>query len=136
MRPTAWRRLTRRWRVRCHTRVLATGQNSDPGARLYAVACASCHYNSGGIPLADRPDLALHAPLNLPDPTNLIQVVLRGVGANEGIPGVVMPGFSALSDADIAHIAAYLRSTRPSLPPWRDLEAKVSSIRRSAVSTQ
>jgi len=136
MRPTAWRRLTRRWRVRCHTRVLPPVSIWTPGARRYAVACASCHYNSGRIPLADRPDLALHAPLNLPDPTNLIQVVLRGVGANEGIPGVVMPGFSALSDADIAHIAAFLRSTRTSLPPWRDLEAKVTSIRRSALSTQ
>jgi len=115
---------------------LGSGQLLDPGARLYTVACASCHYNSGRIPLADRPDLALHAPLNLPDPTNLIQVVLRGVGANEGIPGVVMPGFSALSNADIANIAAYLRSTRTSLPPWRDLEAKVESIRRSALSTQ
>ena len=115
---------------------LASGRHWEPGARLYAAACASCHYNSGRIPLVDRPDLALHTPLNLPDPTNLIQVVLRGVGANEGIPGVVMPGFSALSDADIAQIAAYLRSTRTSLPPWRDLEAKVASIRRSALSTQ
>src|SRR5208283_1876915 len=100
---------------------LASGQHLDPGARLYAVACASCHYNSGRIPLADRPDLALHTPLNLPDPTNLIQVVLRGVRTDEGITGVVMPGFSALSDADIAHIAAYLRRTSTSLPPWEDL---------------
>ena len=115
---------------------LASGRDFDPGARLYAAACASCHYNSGRVPLAVRPDLALHNPLNLPDPTNLIQVVLRGVRTNEGIPGVVMPGFSALSDADIAHIAAYLRRTRTSLPPWRNLDASVAAVRGSASSSQ
>ncbi len=115
---------------------LASGRDFDPGARLYAVACASCHYNSGPVPLADRPDLALHSPLNLPDPTNLIQVVLRGVRTDEGIPGVVMPGFGALSDADIAHIAAYLRRTRTTLPPWSNLDAKVAAVRRVASASQ
>jgi len=123
-------------RAKSYARLASAGQHLDPGARLYAVACASCHYNSGRIPLADRPDLALHTPLNLPDPTNLIQVVLHGVRTDEGIPGVVMPGFSGLSDADIAHIASYLRSTRTSLPPWRDLEAKVAAVRRVASASR
>jgi len=44
---------------------------------------------------------------------------------------VVMPAFGgALSDADIARIAAYLRRTRTSLPPWPDLAAKIAEIRR------
>ena len=123
-------------RAMSYARLASAGQHLDPGARLYDVACASCHYNSGRVPLADRPDLGLHTPLNLPDPANLIQVVLRGVRTDEGIPGVVMPGFSGLSDADIAHIAAYLRSTRTSLPPWRDLEAKVAAVRRLASASQ
>jgi NADH dehydrogenase FAD-containing subunit len=73
----------------------------------------------------------------VPDPTNLIQVVLRGVGAHEGIPGVVMPSFSrALSDADIVRIAAYLRRTRTSQPPWTDLDTKVAAIRRQINATQ
>jgi len=106
------------------------GREFDADARLYTAACASCHYNSGQAPLAVRPDLALNSALSLPDPTNLIQVVLRGVGAHEGIPGVVMPSFApALSDSDIAHIAAYLRHTRTSLPPWTDLDTKVAAIR-------
>src|SRR5216683_1226257 len=63
---------------------LGTGQQFDADARLYLAACASCHYNSGHAPLAVRPDLALNSALNLSDPTNLIQVVLRGVGAKEG----------------------------------------------------
>jgi mono/diheme cytochrome c family protein len=113
------------------------GQEFDADARLYTEACASCHYNSGHAPLAVRPDLALNSALSLPEPTNLIQVVLRGVGAHEGIPGVVMPSFArALSDADIARIAAYLRRTRTSLPPWTDLETKIAAIRAQINATQ
>jgi hypothetical protein len=53
------------------------------------------------------------------------------MGAEEGMPGVVMPAFGdALSDADIARIAAYLRRTRTNLPPWPDLWTKIAEIRR------
>jgi mono/diheme cytochrome c family protein len=109
---------------------LGTGQEFDADARLYTAACASCHYNSGQAPLAVRPDLALNSAVNLSYPTNLVQVVLHGISAEEGIPGVVMPGFArALSDADIARIAAYLRRTRTNLPPWPDLDKKIAAIR-------
>jgi mono/diheme cytochrome c family protein len=109
---------------------LGTGQEFDADARLYMIACASCHYNAGRSPLAVRPDLTLNSAVNLPDPTNLIEVVMHGVGANEGIPGVVMPGFAqALSDTDIARIAAYLRRTRTNLPTWPDLDPKIAAIR-------
>jgi mono/diheme cytochrome c family protein len=116
---------------------LGTGQEFDTDARLYIAACASCHYNSGHVPLAVRPDLALNSALNLPDPTNLIQVMLRGVGAEEGIPGVVMPSFAqALSETDIARIAAYLRRTRTNLPPWPDLDKKIAAMRRQISASQ
>jgi mono/diheme cytochrome c family protein len=102
----------------------------DADANLYAGACMSCHYNSGTTPLAARPELALSSSLSLNEPTNFIQTVLRGVGSNEGAPGLVMPAYaSSLSDADVARLAAYLRRTRTTLPPWRDLEKKAASIR-------
>jgi mono/diheme cytochrome c family protein len=108
-----------------------TGEQFDPDTRLYTAACASCHYNAGSAPLAARPDLALNSAVHLPDPSNLIQVILHGISAEEGMPGVVMPAFGgALSDADVARIAAYLRRTRTSLPPWPDLATKVAAIRR------
>jgi mono/diheme cytochrome c family protein len=72
--------------------------------------------------------------LSLPEPTNLIQVLLHGVSAEEGIPGVVMPSFAALRDADLARIAAYLRRTRTNLPPWPNLEKKIAAMRRQIAS--
>jgi mono/diheme cytochrome c family protein len=105
--------------------------DDDPDARLYTAACASCHYNAVGAPLAARPDLALNSAVHLSDPSNLIQVILRGISAEEGIPGVVMPAFNgALSDADVARISAYLRRTRTNLPPRADLWTKIAEIRR------
>ena len=101
----------------------------DPDARFYSAACASCHYNSA-TPGPERPELALNSALGLADPTNLVRATLFGIGAKEGAPGIVMPAFGhGFSDADVARLAAYLRRTRTSLPPWPDLEKKIAQIR-------
>jgi mono/diheme cytochrome c family protein len=115
---------------------LGNGQEYDPDARLYAAACMSCHYNAGPVPLPARPELALNSALTLPEPTNFIQTVLKGIGNTEGAPGLVMPAYaSALTDADIARLAGYLRSTRTNLPPWTDLENQVAAIRREPAAS-
>ncbi len=101
----------------------------DADARLFTAACASCHYNSGAAPNALRPDLALNSAVSLDDPTNLIRVILYGVAAGEGAPGIVMPGFTGFSDADVARIAAYIRRSRSDRPAWADLPAKVAAVR-------
>ena len=107
---------------------IGTGHTYAPAARLYAEACASCHYNSGKInPL--RPDLALNSALNLHDPTDLIQVMLHGINSPDGAPGIVMPAFNGFSNADIAQIAAYLRATRTGKPAWPHMEETVTRIR-------
>ena len=63
--------------------------------------------------------------------------MLKGVGNAEGGPGLVMPGYaSALTDADIARLAAYLRRTRTDRPPWTDVEKKVVVIRQSPATSQ
>ncbi|ADG10280.1 cytochrome c [Caulobacter segnis] len=108
---------------------LNVGPQNDPAARLYTAACASCHYNGVGQPNPLRPDLALNSAVNLDDPTNLIRVVLYGVSAKDGAPGVVMPGFNRFSDAEVARLATYLRATRTDKPAWPNLEKKVAAIR-------
>jgi mono/diheme cytochrome c family protein len=115
---------------------LESGQDYDPDADLYASACLSCHYNTGTVPLPARPELALNSALSLPEPTNFIQTVLRGIGSTEGAPGLVMPAYaSSLTDAELARLAAYLRRTRTTRPPWNDLEHKVFVARRELMAS-
>jgi mono/diheme cytochrome c family protein len=109
---------------------LGSTQEYDPDAKLYAGACMGCHYNAGPTPLAMRPELALNSALTLSEPTNFIHVVLNGIGIAEGGTGLVMPSYAAaLSDADIARLAAYLRRTRTDKPPWTDIEKKIAAAR-------
>lgn len=101
----------------------------DLGERLYATACASCHYNAKEL-VSGRPDLAINSATRLDAPDNLIHVILDGMTADAGIKGVVMPAFRhALSDDQVAAIAAYLRANRADLAPWPDLKGKVAEIR-------
>lgn len=117
------------------TSSLGSGQEYDPDANLYAAACIACHYNAGTVPLAARPELALNSALTLPEPTNFIQIVLKGISNTEGAPGLVMPAYaSSLTDSDIARLAAYLRRTRTKYPAWSDLGKKVSAIRRESAA--
>jgi cytochrome c553 len=103
----------------------------DTDANLYASACLSCHYNTGTVPLLSRPELALNSALTLPEPTDFIQPILRGISNTEGAPGLVMPAYaSSFTDAEVARLGAYLRRTRTSRPAWTDVENKVSAVRR------
>ncbi len=104
--------------------------DNDRGASLYVAACASCHSNSNGQPVALRPELSLNSAVSAPDPANLVQVILHGIGKDAGMPGVLMPGFAAsLTDNDVAQLAAYLRRSRSHQPAWTNLEAAVARVR-------
>lgn len=91
----------------------SAGRQVGPDARFYVAACASCHYNGAGAINPARPDLALNSAAHLSSPDNLIRMILFGINAPEGAPGLVMPAFGkGFSDADVARLAAYLRRTR------------------------
>ena len=96
------------------------GSRCPTSMRLHGL---SCHYNSGKVPIPARPELALSSALTMPEPTNFIQAVLRGISDTDGAPGLTMPAYaSSFSDADVARLAAYLRRTRTNRPPWGNLE--------------
>jgi mono/diheme cytochrome c family protein len=119
------------------TSSLGSGQENDSDADLYASACISCHYNAGPGPLVARPELSLTSALTLPEPTNFIQSVLKGVGDTGGAPGLVMPEYgSSLGNGEIARLAAYLRRTRTKSPPWTNLEKKVAATRRASAKSR
>jgi mono/diheme cytochrome c family protein len=80
--------------------------NATHGKKLFlTVGCAECHgtVGQGGV----GPNLSAH-----PLPAAVIAAYIRD-------PGGVMPPYvaSVLSDADVADIAAYLRSIPPSPKP-------------------
>lgn len=107
----------------------------NKGANLYAAVCQSCHY-SGHDLVKGRPLLTLGSSLHLDEATNLINVILDGFRADQGIHGVVMPAFrEALSDEDIATIAAYLRQSAGK-KAWPNLIGKVGEVRRQPQFSQ
>ena len=107
---------------------IQTDLRIDEGARLYATACQACHYSSDEL-VKGRPLLTLGSATHLDQPTNLVNVILDGVRNDQGISGVVMPGFrDALSDQDISAIAAYLRQATGK-SAWPELQQKVIEIR-------
>ncbi|TFU05864.1 c-type cytochrome [Polymorphobacter arshaanensis] len=112
-------------------------QSNDADARLYAASCGACHYVGATPPTLARPDLTLNTALWLPAPTNLLHAIRGGVGLHEATPGLLMPGYaSALPDADIVRIAAWLRRTRTTLPPWPDLAGDVARARQQESEPQ
>jgi mono/diheme cytochrome c family protein len=112
---------------------IVAGQ-SERGSRLYAAACSSCHYRGKGKPDFSTPgpigsSLGLKGKFGGDDPEEVIRTILFGL-SEFWSPEMKMPAFSrALTDTDIADVAAYMRATGSKQPPWPDLEKQVSNIR-------
>jgi mono/diheme cytochrome c family protein len=85
----------------------------SPGARLYANNCLACHQKSGeGVP-GVQPSLA-GTPVPVGDPRELLAWVLYGerpASLPRGRYAGVMPQFGYLSDADLAMLLTYVRSS-------------------------
>ncbi|TMN20636.1 cytochrome c [Pseudoxanthomonas sp. X-1] len=108
---------------------LSPAHQLDQAANLYNAACASCHYNIAPHPQLARPELGLNNAFTADEPDTLIQVLLHGIGTQEGQAGVLMPGFAhSFSDTQIVALAAWLRRTRTDRPPWPDLEQRVAEL--------
>ena len=108
------------------------------GATLFAGACATCHgaAPAGSLPSARSP-LALATAVAGERPDNLIQVLLEGMpletGRATGQASRYMPSFaSALTDAQIAALAAYIRVDIAKRPVWPDVEKRAAALRKAA----
>lgn len=120
--------------------VLAAQQTTSalPGAgqRLFSGACASCHHDGDGPTLlgANVP-LALNSKLHSTRPDNLVRVILDGIREPASPAIGFMPAFRhSLSDAQIAELAAYMRSRyAPGRAAWGDLPAAVARLRQDAI---
>lgn len=105
-----------------------------PGAEVYELNCAVCHYDGSGNPAA--PDLAGSGFWKNP-PEKLAGIILRGqsrVAIVDGrLFGGVMPAMPSLSDEEIAAVAAYVYSTFGDRPVRVD-PAMVESVRKEVAS--
>jgi mono/diheme cytochrome c family protein len=86
-----------------------THAKHKPGAVLYLDNCAACH-KARGIGVAHAfPPLNGNPVVNADSPANVIEVVLRGIPAQNNYPA--MPAFAAtLNDKEIAELVNYIRT--------------------------
>lgn len=103
--------------------------SDDVGAHIYATACASCHESGrpvsfGGI------HLSLSTAIAGESPENLVNVILEGLPAQDGVAQPIMPGFAAvLTDQQLADLVAYVRSRFGQKPVWTGVEQAVRDAR-------
>jgi mono/diheme cytochrome c family protein len=109
---------------------IAVPPESREAATLYATNCSGCHQPLGrGIPGA-IPPLAGNPAVQAADPNNVIQAVLNGIPA-QGSYGA-MPSFAAaLTDAEIATLANYVRTAWTPAGGAAATPAMVAGLRRA-----
>ena len=105
------------------------------GQRLFSGACSACHHDGDGPKLLGvNPPLALNSNLHSSRPDNLINIILNGLRDPATQDIGFMPAFKdALSDAQIAELASYMRSRyAPAEPAWPNLSADIARLRKTA----
>jgi mono/diheme cytochrome c family protein len=100
------------------------------GQAMFTGACGGCHAAEAPMMQAGAPSLSLGTAVNAPTGSGVIQVILQGIPWREGKPAPYMPSFAAaLTDAQVAELAGYLRATYSDKPAWSDLPAEVAKAR-------
>jgi mono/diheme cytochrome c family protein len=111
-------------------RRIAASPTSNP---VFAGACAGCHGADAPMTRNGAPSLALSSKVNAPTPRGVIQIILHGIPWRDGQSAPYMPAFAAaLTDAQVADLAAWLRRTYSAKPPWTDLPAEVAKLREAS----
>jgi mono/diheme cytochrome c family protein len=101
----------------------------DPGSRIYSTACASCHEGGRAAPLGGI-NLCLSIAIGGESAENLINIVLDGLPAADGIAGPIMPGFAGvLTNQQFADLVRYLRRDVARKSDWPNLDEVIRNAR-------
>lgn len=90
------------------------------GEVLFKATCETCHDGSRPLPLGGL-KLELSSAVHASDPTNIINVILRGLPPAPGERSPIMPAYDAvMTDAQIVDLLRYMRATLrgPTCPRW------------------
>jgi mono/diheme cytochrome c family protein len=108
------------------------GSQGLAGKAIYDAACASCHDGSRPLPFGGI-DLRLSSAVHAPDPTNIVNVVLKGLPPSAGQRSPIMPAFgSVIADTQVIDLLTYMRSAFTDKPTWPGLPALVAKQREKA----
>ncbi|WP_237355785.1 cytochrome c [Xanthobacter sp. YC-JY1] len=110
---------------------MALPTDASAGRRVFAAACAACHQAGRPLPLGGV-DLALSTAVAAETPRNLLNLILRGVPAADGVAAPIMPPFAAMDDTALTALLDYLRRDIAARPAWLDLAAAITAARRAA----
>ena len=104
----------------------------DPSAAaIFAGACGACHAADAPMSRRGAPSLALSTAVHTATARDVVAVILHGLPWREGHSGPYMPAFAgALTDAQVASVAAYVRANFSDQPAWTDVEATVRDAKR------
>ena len=110
---------------------VANRGGGDPAARaIFNGACGGCHGPDAPMTRGGAPSLALSTAVNAATPRGAIQIILNGIPWREAKPAPYMPSFAAaLTDAQVAQLAGYLRATFSDNPAWSDIPTEVAKAR-------
>ncbi|WP_296947469.1 cytochrome c [uncultured Massilia sp.] len=102
-----------------------------PGRRLFAAACAGCHAPAAPMMRVDgRPGLARSSAVLGERPDNFVQTVLHGIPWETGSKVYMPPFADTLSDAQVAELAAYVRTGLAGRAAWPDTATKSATLRK------
>lgn len=108
------------------TSAIASAVSNGAGREIYREHCASCHGDDGKGKPGAFPALAGNRAVTMANTTNLISVILSGGFApattDNPRPHGMPPYYHLLSDADIAHVATYVRTA------WGNTAAPVTEL--------
>ena len=118
----------------------AASDDVQIGSVIYSSTCAVCHGAAArppGSPSGEALHLALSTSIALPEPGNLIRIILQGMAPPDGEAGPYMPGFhGALTDEQVASLVTYLRATYTDRAEWQGVAREVRRTRQSLAETQ
>jgi mono/diheme cytochrome c family protein len=100
-------------------------EQAQRGATVFQDVCANCHRAA-----SDTVPLGLTSTVNMPDPRNVIHIVVYGIEAPENSPTKSMRAFgNTVDDEGLADLLVFMREQFTEQPPWSEIDDAIAEVR-------